>query len=208
MRTSAFTQSECTTATLFEPEWIYQQRLSLSNIVHIQDRAYSCLPDSVEDIWTDGSCRDPALPVISRAGLAIVWGHDSNQYISEPLPGLIKTSARAEVAACLLALHTAQRRIRIHSDCAYVINTALKIGHVERFCYTGAHRDLWQAIHRLLQSTCRGTIFLKVKAHVRITIQHTEEEIHSFTMNELADQAAKNAVYKHTLPSVYIDTYK
>ncbi len=117
-------------------------------------------------VYVDGSAFNPTDPRRTRAGWAIYLAdnHPSNAY--GHLPGAAQNSFRAELAAALHAITVIKEPLHIVSDCRGVVDgiKGMILGDPPP---RGDDADLWNSIHRILDSNGRdGYDITWVKSHV------------------------------------------
>ena len=155
-------------------------------------------------LFTDGSCH--AQHDIKRrfAARSVVQAtcdcaHDltgSQVLDAGPLPGLLKSAARAEVFAILRALQCAQThvgRLFLWTDCSSVVRRLNRIlaGHDVR--PNSSHADLWLEIQIAVQNPKGPTFVAYVAAHQQLEDVHDFFTEWCFRHNSVADRQAVRA---------------
>eukprot|EP00439_Symbiodinium_sp_Y106_P014909 s6979_g2.t1 len=119
-------------------------------------------------VWVDGSAVDHLDHRITRTGSGIFFACDSPCNLSFPILGPVQTAYRAELAALAAVLCSADRPLRVHSDCQDVVD------HFNHFTHEGfldcPGTDIWLLILPIIRS--RPPVFfqvVKVKGHASTT---------------------------------------
>ena len=119
-------------------------------------------------VWVDGSAVDHLDHRITRTGSGIFFACDSPCNLSFPILGPVQTAYRAELAALAAVLCSADRPLRVHSDCQDVVD------HFNHFTHEGfldcPGTDIWLLILPIIRS--RPPDFfqvVKVKGHASTT---------------------------------------
>jgi ribonuclease HI len=136
-------------------------------------------------VWTDGACSGNPGP---GGWAAIIVDGERERVVSGAEPAT--TNQRMELTAALEALRAVpgRRRVRLHSDSAYLVNCFRDRWHErwERNGWTGsdkkpvANRDLWEAL--LAEARRHDVEWVKVAGHA------------GEPMNERVDALARAAI--------------
>lgn len=156
------------------------------------------------DIFTDGSCLNPACKMTRLASWAIVLYTPDNQHDFTPvgasvLPGLIQTITRAELTAVIAALILADRLrkpFRLWIDNDFVVNELRQAFETPDFFFSKishktANHDLLLTLHLWAHRTkllCKG--ILKVYSHQENYEDADPATEFAIAGNAAADEAA------------------
>ena len=119
-------------------------------------------------VWVDGSAVDHLDHRITRTGSGIFFACDSPCNLSFPILGPVQTAFRAELAALAAVLCSADRPLRVHSDCQDVVD------HFNHFAHEGfldcPGTDIWLLLLPIIRSRPPGFFqVVKVKGHASTT---------------------------------------
>ena len=119
-------------------------------------------------VWVDGSAVDHLDHRITRTGSGIFFACDSPCNLSFPILGPVQTAFRAELAALAAVLCSADRPLRVHSDCQDVVD------HFNHFAHEGfldcPGTDIWLLLLPIIRSRPPGFFqVFKVKGHASTT---------------------------------------
>ena len=152
--------------------------------------------DGIQHLFTDGSCFQSAIPCSSTAGWAVVNATSGEVTGHGWLPGLLQTSARAELSAIIAALRWGlhfQVRIALWCDSLFVVNGVRNLlsGKWVQVTPAAENHDLWQFIAILLEEAA-GLVedILWVPSHLALERCDSSLEEWICSWNDVADACA------------------
>ena len=141
-------------------------------------------------VFTDGSCINQADVTSRSAGIGVAFGPKHASNLSEPLPGELQHSARAELYAVLRALQLAKqmekeavRPLVIHCDSTYAVLEMNRILHPNKHKKIAGERKNGDLISQMSRTV------LLFKGTIRVV--HIRRE-----QNKVADELARTAAQK------------
>ncbi|OLP98940.1 Retrovirus-related Pol polyprotein from type-1 retrotransposable element R2 [Symbiodinium microadriaticum] len=150
-------------------------------------------PGLLYHVFTDGSCQHPSEPWRSLATWACVHWDSGRVLAAGLLPGMLQSTARAELFAVLSVLHWSQRapcEICIWADSLDTVNGMLFLQTGAEVPSHWANEDLWrQARQELLQVRCK-VHFQHTPSHCDLDSAETPMQEWLIQGNQAADSAA------------------
>ena len=120
---------------------------------------------TVDCIYTDGGCSDPAHRQLRRAGYGIYYGEEHPWNQDEVLQGREQSAARAELRAALWALEWAREPIRIVTDNESVVKGIYQIIFRD-MSLVGSHQELWRRVYEEAKRLGLGRVAVRwTKGH-------------------------------------------
>ena len=141
--------------------------------------------ESVQNLFTDGSCRHPTNSTLALAGWYIINSNTGKPVGGGLLPSLKQSINRGELWAMIMALRWSRHfacRICIYTDSLYVVRHCQEIQRTRLLRPDLENYDLWQEFFSLWSARPDSVHFEHVSANQSDLLQETED---------LADAGAK-----------------
>ena len=158
--------------------------------------------EGVQHVFTDGSCLRPRCAALSLASWAAVHAETGTLIGAGVLPSMWQNIDRAELWAILQVLRWARDS---HSRCCVWTDSNYAL---QGMCYLLDHlcvpqfwrnQDLWSVALELVLQLPDRIRLRKVEAHVKMTLEMSEDKRWMTQWNAVADSAAKRVLI-HGLP--------
>ena len=161
-------------------------------------------------VYTDGACTNNQYSSLRKAGLGAWWADGHARNLSESLPGAAQTNQRAELLAVIRVLEVESRPVHIKTDSQYVCRGC---GSCEAWAadrWRKVHNsDLWQRLHKLLQTRRSHFHISKVKGHAsRSDVLKGRVKAEDKHGNDSADTLARAGAALHALPPAVVHAAK
>ena len=152
--------------------------------------------NGIQHLFTDGSCSDPASPLLALAGWSVVSADFGEPLGVGLLPGVLHNSNRSEVWAIAMAIQWLLDYGcdgMIFTDSSYAMKGCMFLQQHLRVPSDWVDRDLWIEILKRLQILSTALTFRKVAAHRAPTSGVDDLDNDIIHWNSIADTSAKVA---------------
>lgn len=177
---------------------VLRKKLLLSQVDMGSRFCLNAFPIGQHDLFSDGSCSQPATPCLSRASWAVVSATHKAVLSAGLVPGLIQNVDRAELCAAVSAARwtwESATTATLWTGSAYVGSGICAILDAKAAVPHDTNKDLWEEMTEYLLALPVGAFGVQhVASHRDPAEQTTEVDAWTATWNGFADRQARRTL--------------